>query len=79
MFNQKSTPGSEWFKVFFADKYSQFDEEGLPTHDAAKKPLKDEIRNKLRKEQNKQKEVHQKWLDEQKASGASKEEEVKNQ
>jgi len=27
-----STPATEWFKVFKSDEYSQFDEQGIPTH-----------------------------------------------
>lgn len=29
---QKSTPPEEWFKVFESEKYTKFDEKGLPTH-----------------------------------------------
>lgn len=44
---KKSTPGKDWFKIFEADKYSEFDEEtGLPTKKADGKPLNDnEIKN----------------------------------
>ena len=62
---KKSTPSSEWFKVFFAAEYSKFDETGLPTHNAKGGELSESIRNKLKKEQNKQDGVYQKWLKEQ--------------
>lgn len=29
---KKSTPATEWFKLFKADEFSKFDEMGLPTH-----------------------------------------------
>lgn len=59
---KRSTPPQEWFKVFRAAEFSQFDDAGLPTHDAKGKELNDSIRNKLKKEQNKQAEVYQKYL-----------------
>lgn len=63
--------------MLFADKYKTFDAEGLPTHDTAGKAVSESIRNKLKKEQNKQNEVHQKWLAEQ--SSAAKSEEAKRE
>lgn len=52
---KKSTPPQEWFKVFRAAEFSQFEPEtGLPTHDAKGKELSDSIKNKLKKEWNKQ-------------------------
>lgn len=45
-----------------SDKYSKFDDSGLPTHDNKDKKLSESIINKLKKEQNKQNEVYQKWL-----------------
>jgi len=59
---KKSTPGSERFKVFKADEYSKFDEQGLPTHNNKDKELSEAIRNKLKKEQVKQQQVYEKWL-----------------
>lgn len=61
---KKSTPGSEWFKVFPTNKdgeYSKFDAEGLPTHNKKKKSeteteekeLSDAQRNGIRKLQKK--------------------------
>lgn len=47
-----------------ADEYSQFDEQGLPTHNKAGKELSEAVRNKLRKEQEKQKQVYDKWVQE---------------
>jgi hypothetical protein len=43
------TPGSEYFKVFEADKYSAFDEQGLPTHDKNGKELNENLRNGAKK------------------------------
>jgi cysteinyl-tRNA synthetase len=48
-----------------ADKYSKFDEEGLPTHDVKGFEISKEIRNKLKKEFNKHEENHKKWLEKQ--------------
>ena len=47
---KKSTPPTEWFKVFKSDEYSKFDEQGLPTHNNKDKELSEAIRNKLKKE-----------------------------
>lgn len=58
---KKSTPATEWFKIFRADEFSQFDEQGLPTHNKAGKELSDAIRNKLKKEWTKQDSVYQQW------------------
>lgn len=65
---KKSTPATEWFKVFRSAEFSQFDETGLPTHDAKGKELSDSIKNKLKKEWNKQNEVCTKFMQEQQAS-----------
>ena len=35
------------------EKYSKYDDEGLPTHDEKDKELSESIRNKLKKEQKK--------------------------
>ena len=59
---KKSTPPQEWFKVFKAEEYSKFDEDGIPTHNNKDKELSEAIRNKLKKEWNKQKTVYDKWL-----------------
>mmetsp|Transcript_90337 Transcript_90337/g.124723 ORF Transcript_90337/g.124723 Transcript_90337/m.124723 type:complete len:113 (+) Transcript_90337:25-363(+) len=43
---KKSTPGSEWFKVFPQNKegeYTKFDGEGLPTHNMNKKGEEKEL------------------------------------
>ena len=50
---KKSTKPEDFFKVLKASEYSQFDGNGLPTHDAKGKELSQSIRNKLTKEQNK--------------------------
>jgi cysteinyl-tRNA synthetase len=59
---KKSTPPGEWFKVMNVAEYSKFDENGLPTHNNKDKELSEAIRNKLKKEQEKQKGVYEKWL-----------------
>lgn len=50
--------------MFFAKDYSEYDAEGLPLKDAKGKELSESIRNKLKKEWNKQDGVHKKWLQE---------------
>jgi hypothetical protein len=59
---KKSTPAKDWFKTFFADKYSQYNDNGLPTHDDKGKELSESIRNKLQKEWNKQDSVYQAYI-----------------
>jgi cysteinyl-tRNA synthetase len=60
---KKSTPPNEWFKVFRAAEFSQYDPEtGVPTHDSKGKEISDSIKNKLKKEWNKQKEVYDKYM-----------------
>ena len=49
---KKSTPPTEWYKTFESDKYSQFNEKGVPTHDSNRVLLKDEIFNGLKKQMN---------------------------
>ncbi|KAF1323224.1 Glutamine-trna ligase, partial [Globisporangium splendens] len=49
------------------DLYSQFDAEGLPTHDAAGVPLTKSQVKKLKKDQDKQKKLHESYLAQQKA------------
>jgi len=45
------------------DKFSKFDEEGIPTHDAKGFEISKEQRNKFKKEFKKHDEKHQKWLE----------------
>lgn len=59
----KSTPPSEFFKLM-TDKYSKWDETGLPTHDAKGKELSKEIINGLKKQYAKQEKTYKKWLEE---------------
>ena len=77
---KKSTPGSEWFKVFPAHKdgsYTKFDADGLPTHSLNKKneekELSEALRNGARKLLKKQDGVYAKWVASQEAEAASKE------
>lgn len=51
----------DWFKNM-TDKYSQFDEQGLPTHDAAGEPITDSQRKKLRKVWLTQEKKHKEYL-----------------
>ena len=44
------------------DKYSQFDEEGVPTHDHEGKPLSKSSQKNLKKLWDKQKELYEKYL-----------------
>lgn len=64
---KRSTPATEWFKVFRAAEFTQFDDTGLPTHgpldkEGKAKELSESVRNKLKKEWNKQNEVYQKYM-----------------
>jgi cysteinyl-tRNA synthetase len=73
-FKKKSTSGKDFFKVLEADGYSKFDAEtGLPTHDKNDKALSEAIVNGLKKKQNKQETVYQKWLKEQEAATGTEE------
>jgi cysteinyl-tRNA synthetase len=67
---KKSTPASEWFKVFESAKYSKYDDQGIPTHTNKGKEIVDGIKNKLKKEWEKQDKIYKKWLAEQE-KGAS--------
>jgi cysteinyl-tRNA synthetase len=60
---KKMTPATELFKLM-TDKYSKFDEKGLPTHDATGKELSPEQIEALKKEYEKQESSHKKWLEE---------------
>ena len=70
---KKMTPANEYFQQM-TDKYSKFDEQGMPTHDASGKELSKEIVNKLKKEYAKQDKVHKKWLETEAGKEAKKEE-----
>jgi cysteinyl-tRNA synthetase len=50
-----------------ADKFSKFDDEGVPTHDAKGIEISKELKNKLKKEFKKHEEKHQKWLEQKKS------------
>lgn len=54
-------PPEEYFKGM-KEKYSQFDEKGIPTHDAAGKKLKSDVIKRLRKEYRVQRNLHTMWL-----------------
>eukprot|EP00826_Nyctotherus_ovalis_P061525 TRINITY_DN8765_c0_g1_i10.p1 TRINITY_DN8765_c0_g1~~TRINITY_DN8765_c0_g1_i10.p1 ORF type:complete len:326 (+),score=137.32 TRINITY_DN8765_c0_g1_i10:148-1125(+) len=59
---KKMTPANEYFKQM-ADKYSKFDEQGIPTHNKEGKELSKELINKLKKDHAKQDKIHKKWLE----------------
>ena len=47
------------------EKYTQFDEEGIPTHQKAKegdKPVNEKLRNKLTKQWKNQKELYEQYV-----------------
>ena len=60
-----STPPEEYFKIYHADKYSQFNEQGIPTHskgkDGKEQELNEKTKKKLQKDFDKQKDKHEKW------------------
>jgi cysteinyl-tRNA synthetase len=57
---QLKIPPEEMF-LKETDKYSQFDDKGIPTHDAEGKPLSDKQRKKLTKQWQVQEEKHRKY------------------
>jgi cysteinyl-tRNA synthetase len=60
---KRATPANLWFSTYRAAEFKEFDPEtGIPTHDAKGKELSEAIKNKLKKEWNKQAEVHAKYL-----------------
>lgn len=59
-----SLPAKEYFAML-TDKYSQFDEEGVPTHNVKGKELSKEQKNKIKKEFKKHNENHLKWYEKQ--------------
>lgn len=59
---KKSTSGADWFRVMESDKYSKFDETGLPTHDIKDKEIPEAKRNGFKKLQTKQQGIYEKWL-----------------
>ena len=58
---EAAIPPQEWFRKE-TDKYSQFDEQGIPTHDASGQPITDSQRKKLRKIWQTQEKKHQDYL-----------------
>ena len=59
---KKSTPPSEFYKAFESDKYSQFDSEGIPTHNAEGKELSKEVLNGLKKKHKALVKKYQKYI-----------------
>lgn len=62
----KQTPAEEYFKKYLGDKYSQYDDKGIPTHDAKGEELKKKDRQWAEKQWEKQDKVHKKHLEESK-------------
>ena len=65
--------------MFFGEKYSKYDENGIPTHDEKAKELSESIRNKLKKEWNKQDGIYQTWLKSQSEANNGMAEEAKTE
>ena len=59
---KKSTPPCEWYKTFETDKFSQFNENGLPTHDDKGKELSKEKVKGLEKQMKSKEKKYQKYL-----------------
>lgn len=57
-------PPNEMFKQ--SGEYSQFDENGFPTHDKTGKPISQSKMKKLRKQYETHKAIHEKWLNQHK-------------
>ena len=75
---KKSTPANEYFREM-SDKYSNYDEMCIPTHDNTGKELSKEIKNKLKKEFIRQDKLHKKWVaDEEKKRKVENESEISN-
>lgn len=60
---KKNTPPEQWYKTFESDKYSQFDEEGVPTHNQKGEALKKEEINGLKKQMKSKQKKWQKQLE----------------
>lgn len=69
----KSTPPTEFYSRWESAKYSQFDEDGIPTHDTAGTELTKEVKNGLKKKLKGHAKKYSKWLAKQ-DTGAPKEE-----
>ena len=61
---QFNISAKDWF-LTQSDKYSKFDETGLPTHTEKAKELSKEQRNKLQKDFNKHEEKYKQFLEKQ--------------
>jgi len=59
---KKSCPPNEYYPTFESDKFSKFDESGVPTHDNAGKELPKEITNGLKKKVKALEKKYQKFL-----------------
>ena len=64
-----STTAKEYYATM-TNKYSKFDEEGVPTHNAKGEELSKEQLNKLKKEFAKHNKQHQKWLEQKQGDGS---------
>ena len=73
-----STPAKEYYAMQ-TDKYSKFNEEGIPTHNAKGGELSKEQFNKLKKDFQKHEKNHLKWVEQQKNKKEKKEKEEKKE
>lgn len=62
----KSTSAEEYFKKFLGDKYSQYDDKGIPTHDPKGEELKKKDRQWAEKHWEKQDKLNKKFLEDSK-------------
>lgn len=60
---KKSCPPNEWYSTFETDKFSKFDENGVPTHDNEGKELTKEKVNGLKKQIKAKEKKYQKYLE----------------
>jgi len=59
---KNSTTAKEWYALQ-NDKYTKYDEEGLPSHDKDGYELSNELRNKLKKDFKKHDDNHKKYME----------------
>ena len=60
----KSTSPSDYFKKFLPEKYSQYDERGIPTHNSKGEELTKKDRTWAEKQFEKHEKVHKKFIEE---------------
>ena len=60
---KKGCPQEEFFQKFQKDKFSQYDEQGIPTHNAKGEELNEQHRKKLTKEWEKQAKTYKAYIE----------------